>query len=184
MRNDCSGTKYASDILLVKEVKNGYGRLFLWLVVTWQPAKIAKIVDPSPILHSTPGRKFLMWNFFICGRKHWVEMKEIDCQNDPCRGSITLSLWKWRDFILKHNKVISFFPNLLWHLTFSKVVIRKNEKIFINVESRNLLRSLLFLQIIGLPWPCNLWHRKQEINIGAHHSVCPGNKPSQHWSKY
>ena len=29
MKNDCSGTKYASDILLVKEVKNGYGELFL-----------------------------------------------------------------------------------------------------------------------------------------------------------
>ena len=29
LRNDCTATKYAPDILLVKEVKNGYGRLFL-----------------------------------------------------------------------------------------------------------------------------------------------------------
>ena len=116
--------KYASDILLVKEVKNGYGGLFLWLVVTGQVARIAKTQlwtqsslaqTPLPWLYSPPGLEFLMWNspiLLYLWRKHWVEMKEIDCQNDPCRGSITLSFWKWNDFILKLNKIISFTRNL------------------------------------------------------------------------
>ena len=78
MKNDCTGTKYASDILLVKEVKNGYSGLFLWLA-DCQSGKIV-ILALTPAYTPVEAESFkdeTHQYFFICEGGRELKWKKL-----------------------------------------------------------------------------------------------------------
>ena len=136
---------------VVKEVKNGYKRLFLWLVVTWHLAKVGNSIVNLPA--PPAARPLQVLSIEICNIQHSVEI--IDCQKD----SFTLHGIHHLDLpIILRSSSAEVQSN--WFGIFLSYI-------YVNIEPKYLPSSSGLNCGAG---PCNLSLRRIEVNIG-HHTV-------------